>query len=370
MNNIIVLVAGPKSEKRDTLAKEVKARYKDMIVLPADNPENVFQLRMKYDGNASIYTVLVADKEDFPVWHEVNDTADLACNTAASLADMLSEIDVMLNERNDELRQWILTDSDCSQYMQIHSRSIYTGMQIIQLPNAQFGVVQMDIVFADYDNDEIQTILSFYDYTWEGLHHMLPDIDAMRIVAECIFESEALRNICSTFSTYEEAVAEIERLKTKGATPFVRNSMALKNASKHQWTSYSDERELWLRPVDGVIAPTEFEVVRAAPSFIRYGEYAFSHRFVHLRGYDLHNEDDVRILNRDGNMDETVFESCDINDIMLDKNGKPDRIEDPRYILDYWMLAAMIADNEDGAQYMSEDHAMRLVDKIVGADRW
>ncbi len=57
-----------------------------------------------------------------------------------------------------------------------------------------------------------------------------------------------------------------------------------------------DERELWLRPVDSVIAPTEFEVVRAAPSFMRYGEYAFSHRFVHLGGYDLHNEDDVRIF--------------------------------------------------------------------------
>lgn len=30
----------------------------------------------------------------------------------------------------------------------------------------------------------------------------------------------------------------------------------------------------------------------------------------------------------------------------------------------------MIADNEVGAQYMSEDHAMRLVDKIVGKERW
>lgn len=34
------------------------------------------------------------------------------------------------------------------------------------------------------------------------------------------------------------------------------------------------------------------------------------------------------------------------------------------------LLAAMIADNEVGAQYMSEDHAMRLVDKIVGKERW
>ena len=64
MHNIIVLVAGPESEKRNTLARKVKARYKDMIVLPADNPENVFQRRIKYDGNASIYTVLIADKED------------------------------------------------------------------------------------------------------------------------------------------------------------------------------------------------------------------------------------------------------------------------------------------------------------------
>lgn len=369
MNNIIVLVAGPKSEKKDTLAREVKAQYKDMIVLPADSPENVFQSRIKYDGNASIYTVLVADKEDFPVWHEVNDTADLACNTAESLADMLSEIDDMLNERNDELRQWMLTDSDCSQYMQIHSRSIYTGMQIIQLPNAEFGVAQMDIVFADYDNDEIQTILSFYDYTWEGLHHMLPDIDAMRIVAECIFESEALRNVCSTFSTYEEAVAEIERLKTKGATPFVRNSMALKNASKHQWTSYSDERELWLRPLDP-ISPADFEVVRATPSYMRYGEWAFTHRFIHLSKYQLNNEFDARILNRDGNMDETTLEIAGVNHIMTDEDGKPDRLNDPKYILDYALLAAMIADDESGAQYMSEEQAMSLVDKIVGTDRW
>ncbi len=61
------------------------------------------------------------------------------------------------------------------------------------------------------------------------------------------FDQKALRNVCSVFH-HEEAVAEIERLK-RGASPFVRNNMALKNASKHQWTSYSDERG-WLASVE------------------------------------------------------------------------------------------------------------------------
>ncbi len=345
-------------------------RTNDVII--CDTPEDIFEARKGYRGYSDILTILISDMRH-EEWKDISDVADLVVNSAIPAAIVARGVAELIAEKRLDHKLWMSTDPDTAQYVRVTDRNQYECMQVSALPNGRYGISEgfINLCFENYTNEDLDSEIEAYGYTVDDLMRDFKDMDAWRMIAECIFEKEALDCIVEEYSSFAEAKYHLEKRRRKMDTlePVACDDTDATNETT-QWQSYSDERELWLRPVDGIIAPTEFEVVRAAPSFIRHGEYAFSHRFVHLGGYDLHNEDDVRILNRDGNMDETVFESCDIDEIMPDKNGKPDRIDDPRYILDYWMLAAMIADNEDGAQYMSKSHAMNLVDKIVGKERW
>ena len=391
-NGFVFLIAGEPGESKVAIAQKIAGDYalgfmehypsnvlwrtNDVII--CDTPEDVIEAKKSYRGYSDILTILVSDMRH-KEWEGTNDIADLVVDPddpeipATMIVKSVAEL---IAEKRLDHKLWLSTDPDTVQYIRVVDRNQYECLQLTVTPNGRYGISEgfINLYLGNYTNEDLDSEIGAYGYTVDSLMRNFKDMDAWRMIAECIFENEALDCIVEEYSSFAEAKDHLEKRRRRidALKPVAYDDVNYTNDANEttQWQSYSDERELWLRPVDSVIAPTEFEVVRAAPSFMRYGEYAFSHRFVHLGGYDLHNEDDVRILNRDGNMDETVFESCDIDDIMLDKNGKPDRIEDPRYILDYWMLAAMIADNEDGAQYMSEDHAMRLVDKIVGKERW
>ena len=80
---------------------------------------------------------------------------------------------------------------------------------------------------------------------------------------------------------------------------------------------------------------------------------------------DRNNTADVRILNRDGEMDDLVLEGESPDSIMHCMDGTPDRVHDPDYVLDYALLAALLSNNEMGAQYMREEQAMKLLHNIV-----
>lgn len=376
-----LIIAGNKTPEKLALIERLTQFYKDkanVSIISYDDPHDVFEFRKSYTGEGFVFVITLTHKEDMAAWAELNNTSDLVLSLddvshiTLDAIQMCDTIETVILPHEYSRRLWTLTDPDCAQYILARNRNVYDCMQVQQLPDDQFGVATMTVDLSEYTTSEKLDVLATYGYEWSSLHKSLPDCDAMRTLAECVFETEALQNIDEVYSTYAEAKDKVEHLRRRISKMYDEEKTPSAESTEKfapGWASYSDERELWLRPLDP-ISPADFEVVRATPSYMRYGEWAFTHRFIHLSAYNLNDEFDARILNRDGNMDETTLGIAGVDHIMTDEYGKPDRINDPNYILDYALLAAMIADDENGAQYMSEAQAMSLVDKIVGADRW
>lgn len=373
-----LIIAGPETKGKQQFLDVLTAFYKDkqnICIVSFHSPKDVFEFRQSYAGEGFLLVVTLVSKEDVGEWVEVHNTSDLVFDLdatphmAGTAVHMCEKVQTMLSAHEYSRRLWTLTDPDCSQYILTRNRNVYDCVQVQALPDDRFGVTTMTVDLSEYSSEEKLDVLASYGYEWASLHRALPDSDAMRTLAECMFEMEALQNIDEVYTTYAEAKDKVEHFRRQHSDMYAEDGNVTIKELEPKWVSYSDERELWLRPLE-LMFPSDFEVVRATPSFLHYGEWAFTHRFIHLSDYRLNDEFDARILNRDGNMDETTLEIAGVEHIMAGEDGKPDRINDPNYILDYALLAAMIADDESGAQYMSEEQAMALVDKVVGTDRW
>ena len=354
---INLILAGPASAERESLGKAISAKI-------CKAPEEVFAARHNYEGAEDLAIILLAADADMEEWAKVNNTADLVLSPSASEEDKMEAIygcrTSLLNSRHT----WLLTDIDCEQYIRSVNRNTFACVQICQLPDdCGYGVAVDTVNLADYSEDDIREEISFFGETIYDVEQRLPDHDTRRLLAEYIFENHALEHMVAAFSTYEEAKAFLHSYRDK---MYVGEDQVpeMKNHSTEEWVSYSDDIELWLRTTDPVL-PTDFEVVRAAPSLLHANEWAFTHRFIYLGDYDLNNAADVRILNRDGEMDDLVLEGESPDSIMHCMDGTPDRVHDPDYVLDYALLAALLSNNEMGAQYMREEQAMKLLHNIV-----
>lgn len=66
-----------------------------------------------------------------------------------------------------------------------------------------------------------------------------------------------------------------------------------------------------------------------------------------------------------GEMDDLVLEGESRVASCIAWMVTPDRVHDPDYVLDYALLAALLSNNEMGAQYMRKEQAMKLLHNIV-----
>lgn len=103
---------------------------------------------------------------------------------------------------------WFLTDSDCDQYMR-HDGDTYEMIESVWLDTTpqdrangakEYCVVRASINLSDYSQDEIETYLSIYGYTYGELYKMYSDDEVRLLCAECILEEIALSNTYVIYS--------------------------------------------------------------------------------------------------------------------------------------------------------------------------
>ena len=92
---------------------------------------------------------------------------------------------------------WFCTDDDCAQYCKKDTDAdndyTYKFIQVLDLnyptEKNDFNVVQASIDLAVYTVDEMREVIEPYGYTLEGLVKDYGFVEALRLVAECAFES-------------------------------------------------------------------------------------------------------------------------------------------------------------------------------------
>ena len=92
--------------------------------------------------------------------------------------------------KND--RQWICTDPDCNQYGRKIGDKLYEFKQDCNFIFEETGTTQFEINLNEYTEKEKENHLSSFGYTLEELYNEFLPEDAEWLIAECIFENEAL----------------------------------------------------------------------------------------------------------------------------------------------------------------------------------
>lgn len=109
---------------------------------------------------------------------------------------------------------WSEIDTDCCQHIR-NDGDVYEMIQCVWLDTTdddreeglhEYCVVRMDINLNDYTNEEKEMFLSSYGYTLDSVVTEYGDV-ADSIIAECILESEILRDSCviADADSFEEA---------------------------------------------------------------------------------------------------------------------------------------------------------------------
>lgn len=116
---------------------------------------------------------------------------------------------------------WYETDSDCCQYIRSDG-NIYEMIQAVWLDTTEedkqngaheYYIVRIGIDLNDYSDEEKETHISSYGYTFEGVVKAYEDA-ANDIIAECIMENECLNDtyVIGEADSFEEAKEKIKKI--------------------------------------------------------------------------------------------------------------------------------------------------------------
>lgn len=119
-----------------------------------------------------------------------------------------------------ELNVWKLTDDDSQQHCQRLNDTAFSFIELVDAPDWAIGygdepgcyIVFHDVIdLRDYTLPELQTIChAFYGPSDDPIREIINEygtMNAMQIIAECVFESIPYENMefCAKRKTYEEA---------------------------------------------------------------------------------------------------------------------------------------------------------------------
>lgn len=116
---------------------------------------------------------------------------------------------------------WYETDNDCYQHMR-HDGAIYEMIQAVWLDTTredrakglhEYCVCQGGISLNNFSEEEMESYISSYGYTMDGLREEYGD-DMWSIVAECILEEVLMCDSCvvTDADSFEEAKEIIDEI--------------------------------------------------------------------------------------------------------------------------------------------------------------
>ena len=113
-----------------------------------------------------------------------------------------------------EVGVWQETDPDCAQYIKMIDRNHFECVQVIEICETEFAVSSASIDLSDYTDDELLDEIAPFGYdSLTMVGGISTDYYARRLIAECVFENDALNTLDSTrFSTYENAVEKVHEI--------------------------------------------------------------------------------------------------------------------------------------------------------------
>lgn len=201
--------------------KAIKKQYKGkktIYVVRLRVSDETVTARLKARG-MSEQEILLRKASDMKSLNHLISDFDIASGGSEACIPEIANIImgfVDYHEKNT-IGKWIITDPDCVQLVKMIDRNVFQCIQLVEFPDDTFQIAESTINLLEYSSEELLEEIKPFGYRNVVQIHKCSDTATRQIIAECVFENHALRNLRSeTFGSFEEAERWILEYTRKG----------------------------------------------------------------------------------------------------------------------------------------------------------